>query len=150
MITYRKTTAADIESVMDIRLEMLREVNGLGKAAPFSGELVRAAREYFLHDDQTTVFAEEGNAVAGCASVCFVSIMPTFDHPAGRRAHLMNVYVRPRWRRRGIAREMVRQLVAEAKERGCTEISLDATESGRPLYQSLGFRDSEECMVMEL
>ena len=32
--------------------------------------------------------------------------------------------------------------------RGATEISLDATESGRALYIKCGFKDSDECMVL--
>ena len=71
--------------------------------------------------------------------------MPTFSHPTGKRAHLMNVYTKVEYRRHGIAREMVEILIDEAKSKGVTEISLDATESGRPLYESLWFRASDEC-----
>ena len=45
---------------------------------------------------------------------------------------------------------MVEILIDEAKENGVTEISLDATEMGRPLYESLGFKASDSCMVMDL
>ena len=45
---------------------------------------------------------------------------------------------------------MVEMLIEEARRRGVTEISLDATTSGRPLYRKLGFQDSEECMVLVL
>ena len=45
---------------------------------------------------------------------------------------------------------MVEILIDEAKGNGVTEISLDATEMGRPLYESLGFKTSDSCMVMDL
>ena len=77
-------------------------------------------------------------------------LMPTFSHPTGRRAHLMNVYTAPDYRGQGIAHRMVEMLIEEARRRGVTEISLDATTSGRPLYRKLGFQDSEECMVLVL
>ena len=60
----------------------------------------------------------------------------------------MNVYTHEDYRRRGVARRLVEMLMEEAKDRGVTEISLDATDSGRPLYESLGFKASDECMVL--
>ena len=78
----------------------------------------------------------------------YMTIMPTFSHPTGKRAHLMNVYTNSNYRRQGIARRMVTMLIDDAWGKGATEISLDATESGRPLYESLGFKDSKECMVL--
>ena len=60
----------------------------------------------------------------------------------------MNVYTRSEYRRQGIARKMVNMLIDETWKRGATEISLDATTMGRPLYESLGFTNSTEGMVL--
>ena len=60
----------------------------------------------------------------------------------------MNVYTRGEYRRQGIARKMVEMLIEKTWEKGATEISLDATAMGRPLYESMGFTDSTECMVL--
>lgn len=149
-LKYVVATKDDIEMLMDIRLEMLRVVNELPEDAPFSDELVRSSKEYFLNGNQTTVLALDGQKPVACASISYIEIMPTFDHPTGKRAHMMNVYTNGHYRRRGVSRELVNMLVNEAKEKGVTEISLDTTASGRPLYKELGFCASEECMVMSL
>ena len=62
----------------------------------------------------------------------------------------LNVYTEEHYRRRGIARHLVNMLIEDACVHGATEISLDATESGRPLYESVGFKASEECMVIDI
>ena len=147
---YRKATEQDIELLMDIRLEMLKKVNALAEDYEFSDELREYSRRYFLRGDHTTVIAVDNGTVIACASISYIDIMPTFAHPTGRRGHLMNVYTREAYRRHGTARRLVRMLIDDAEENGATEISLDATDSGRPLYESLGFRSSEECMTMTL
>lgn len=148
MIEFRIATAGDIDLMMSSRLEMLHVVNDLSGDYEFSDELIDYSREYFLNGDQTTVLALDGQTVIGCASMSYMTIMPTFSHPTGKRAHLMNVYTNSNYRRQGIARRMVTMLIDDAWGKGATEISLDATESGRPLYESLGFKDSKECMVL--
>ncbi len=140
----------DIDTLMEIRLTMLRQVNGMADSDTFSEELTEHSRRYFQEGDQTTALALEDGKPVACASISYIEIMPTFDHPTGRRAHLMNVYTDPAFRRRGIAQELCELLIEDAKKKGATEISLDATESGRPLYEALGFKASSECMVMTI
>ena len=62
----------------------------------------------------------------------------------------MNVHVEKEFRRKGIARRMIELLVDEAKERGVTEISLDATDDGRKLYEAIGWHKNSEAMVKNL
>ena len=147
-VEYKIATPDDMELMMSSRLEMLKVVNDLDYTYEYSDEIVKRSREYFEKGDHTTVLALDGKRVIGCASICFMYIMPTFDHPTGKRAHLMNVYTMKEWQRHGIAKKMVSMLIDEAWKRGVTEISLDTTEEGRPFYKSLGFAESAEGMVL--
>lgn len=47
----------------------------------------------------------------------------------------------PEHRGRGIASWLMQRALAEARERGLTTASLQATRAGAPLYERLGFRD---------
>lgn len=145
---YKIATKEDINLMMSSRLEMLKVVNDLPADYQYTDELIKESRDYFLNGDQTTVLAIDEGEVIGCASMSYMRIMPTFSHPTGRRAHLMNVYTRNEYRRQGIARRMCEMLIEDAWNRGATEISLDATKMGRPLYESLGFKATAEGMVM--
>jgi len=62
---------------------------------------------------------------------------------AGPYAYIMNVAVLPGYRRRGLAKAMIRRITALCRERGAVVISLDVRESNaaaRALYEKLGFR----------
>ena len=102
MINILKATNDDLDMVMSSRIEMLKVVNGLSEDISFDKEFIDSTREYFQNSFQTTVLAVD-NDVIGCATICYIKIMPTFDHPSGKRAHIMNVYTRYNYRRKGIA-----------------------------------------------
>ena len=147
-IEYRIASEKDIDLMMNSRLEMLKVVNGLDADFQFSEDFIHGSRVFFQKGDQTTILAlVEGNVI-GCATICYILLMPTFSHPTGKRAHLMNVYTSETYRRQGIAKKMVSMLIDDAWNHGATEISLDTTPSGHPFYENLGFIDSKECMVL--
>ncbi len=148
-ITVRKALADDMPELLAIRREMLAIVNGVPESG-ISDEIMRLSGEYFSGDGQTTALAYCGERLAGCATICWLTVMPTYSHPSGKRAHIMNVYTRAEFRRMGAARKMMAFLLDEARRRGATSITLDATESGRPLYEALDFHGSEEHMELIL
>jgi GNAT superfamily N-acetyltransferase len=60
--------------------------------------------------------------------------------PYGTRlAWIGMVLTRPEYRRQGFARELVEDLIARAESNKIRTLKLDATDDGRPLYESLGF-----------
>ncbi len=149
MINIIKANNSNIHIALKIRLEMLREVNNLSDNSAFSNDFIESILSYFSRQDQTTLLAlNDEKEVIGCATICYINILPTFSHQSGKRAHLMNVYTNKDYRRQGIAQKIIGQLIDEAKQKGVTEISLDATESGMPLYESCGFVKNKDGMLL--
>ena len=139
---YRYATTDDMNLMIRSRMDTLRDVNGLDTDYQFSEEFLETSREYFREGDQSTVLAIDNDRAVGCATMCYIDLMPTFDHPSGRRAHLMNVWTNKDYRRQGIAEKLVTMLIEEARGRGVSENRLEATEAGRPLYRKMGFKES--------
>lgn len=148
MVRIEKVNTELIPTALKMRREMLGVIFEHDEES-FEGEFSDRTEEFFKHGDQTTVLAFDGDAAVGCATICYMKLMPSFD-PSEKRAHIMNVYVRREYRRRGIAREMLNFVLDEAKRRGVSYVSLDATEQGKPLYKELGFGESLENMGINL
>ena len=72
------------------------------------------------------------------------------SHCFGLRFGFINaVFVRPQYRRRGIARELMSRAIDWAREQGCVRVRLRTSEEGRALYEGLGFGAGRE-MELEL
>ena len=56
------------------------------------------------------------------------------------------MYTAPEYRRQGIALHTLDLLVRDAKERGVSQITLEATDMGRALYEKYGFVKMEQEM----
>jgi GNAT superfamily N-acetyltransferase len=62
----------------------------------------------------------------------------------GRQALVVNVYTEQEYRRRGLARTLMLELMTWASTAGVDALILHAAPDGRPLYESLGFRQTNE------
>ena len=71
------------------------------------------------------------------------------DVVQGLEGLIMNVYIEPTWRRRGIAEAMMREILAWAPAHGIVRVSLHASDAGRPLYERLGFLPTNEMRFRE-
>lgn len=140
--TFRKATADDLELLVDTRITVLRAANRLDDDTDMS-DVLRASREYYskaLADGYHVAYLVlDGNKVIGTGGVSFFRVMPTYHNPGGCKAYIMNMYTAPEYRRQGIALHTLELLADEAKKRGVTAISLEATSMGRGLYERFGF-----------
>lgn len=149
-LVIRRADAEMEEAAISIRMACLRDVCGLPEGHVFPETFVNATREFLRTADQTTLLMMAGERPVACATLCYKTYIPTPGHPTGRRAHLMNVYTAPAYRRRGLAQRLLTMLHREAAKRGVTEITLDATDEGRRLYESMGYAASDEAMYLDI
>lgn len=150
-LTFKKATIDDIDILTETRTLVLRAANRLPDDTDMR-EVRQQSYEYYkkaLCDNShlaCLVFDEE--TFVGAGGVSFYQVMPTCHNPSGRKAYIMNMFTHPNYRRRGIAYKTLDLLVGAAKDRGITAISLEATESGRPLYEKYGFRKMNDEMEL--
>ena len=139
---YKRATIEDLDILTETRIEILRAANQLSQDVDMT-EVEEQSYEYYkraLYDGSHTAYLVfEENDFVGAGGISFFQVMPTYHNPTGRKAYIMNMYTRPEYRRKGIAYKTLDLLVKEAKDRGITAISLEATAMGRPLYEKYGF-----------
>ena len=139
---YKKATIDDLDMLVTTRIEVLRAANKLDEGVDMS-EVERQSKAYYskaLSDDTHTAYMVfDGDTFVGAGGVSYFKVMPTYHNPSGEKAYIMNMYTAPDHRRQGIAYKTLDLLVKDAKSRGITAISLEATDMGRPLYEKYGF-----------
>lgn len=144
MTEIREITA--LPTLMRWRAEVIRNVFGV-EPTP---RLLVANRQYYrrhVADGSHMAFvAGKAGEDYGCGAVCFTDELPSPDNPTGRCAYLMNIYVRPPFRNKGLAHMIVGRLVEEAKKRKCGKIYLETTSEGKQLYLSSGFVEMPDMM----
>jgi GNAT superfamily N-acetyltransferase len=90
--------------------------------------------------------AEEGVVVAG-AGVQIRTLLPRPETAVRREALVVNVYTQPAYRRHGLARRLMANILTWCREQGIERVALHASDMGRPLYESLGFTPSNEMVL---
>ncbi|MCB6609103.1 GNAT family N-acetyltransferase [[Clostridium] symbiosum] len=150
-LTYKKASLEDLELLTETRITVLRAANKLDDTVDMN-IVKEQSRDYYRHfladESHIAYLVYDGETFAGSGGISFFRVMPTFHNPDGRKAYIMNMYTAPEYRRKGIGRQTLGLLVAAAREKGITAISLEATDMGRPLYEKFGFIGMEHEMEL--
>ena len=94
--------------------------------------------------------AEEAGRVAGSAGLLILDWPSHPLHPTEcQRAYLLNVFVEPEFRKRGLAHELIERCLAEAHRRGIRVVTLHSSDAGRPVYEKFGFHPTSEMMYVD-
>jgi GNAT superfamily N-acetyltransferase len=141
--SIRKAGLEDLEELIRLRLELLHGTRGVER---FENEerLVEITRDYFARALPAGRFhawvAEAEDRLVACSGVMPFERLPLPGNMAGLEMHILNMYTEPAWRGQGIARALFSELMRFAREQGAGRVWLYATDDGRPLYESAGFK----------
>jgi ribosomal protein S18 acetylase RimI-like enzyme len=92
---------------------------------------------------------DAGKVVAGAGLLLLDWPPHPLDPRSTQRGYLLNVYVEPEYRRKKLASHLIEFALAEARRRKIRVVALHSTEEGRRLYESNGFRRTNEMFYVE-
>ncbi|MGN1397631.1 MAG: GNAT family N-acetyltransferase [Streptococcus gallolyticus] len=147
---FKKASLSDLEILVSTRVNVLRSANQLDLSVDMK-EVEKSSRLYYqeaLASDNHTAFLiyNDDDNVIGAGAVSYYQVMPTYHNLSGKKAYIMNMYVAPEHRRKGIATKLLDLLIADSKERGIDHITLETTQMGRKLYENYGFCQMQDEM----
>ena len=71
------------------------------------------------------------------------------DPACEHRGYMLNVFVEPEYRKRGLAHALVDLCLTEAHRRRVRVVALHSSDAARPVYESFGFRSTNEMFYVE-
>lgn len=140
MKIYR-ATLNDINDLIRLRIDYLNTEAPLSDAQVtlISGQLTDYFSKHLPTDGLIAVIASVNNDIAAAAFLAIGERPANLTFTNGKTATLLNVLTYPQYRRRGIATQVIKTIIDEAKQIGVSAIDLYATEKGKVLYEKLGF-----------
>lgn len=146
-LVFKKASIADIELLTESRIEVVRSVYELDDSVNTS-EIEKQSNDYYKehlpNGEHIAYLIFDNDTFIGTGGVSFYKVMPTCDNPTGRKAFVMNMYIRPQYRRKGIASHILELLLEDVRKEGVTYIGLEASEMGKPLYIKHGFTEPKD------
>lgn len=154
-VTVRAATPDDLDTVVELRVALVREHRDNPLYAQLRPDAQLQARRHFAAQlrapDEVIMLAEhEGEAVGILRCVQVAGIPLVFPALHG---YISSVYVRPEMRRHGVLRALFAEALEWCRARGLTEIRLhNAVENSaaNASWESLGFAAAEYLRVLHI
>lgn len=143
-VHIRRATARDIKEILPVWGELAHYHASLDPAFTPSPQWSREYSAYLRtlmgRDDALAVVAREGPEVIGYAVGRITTLPPFFEHRF--RGYIHDVFIRESFRRRGVGRRLVEEILEWFRTRGVTLVELTVAANNReaiPFWERLGF-----------
>jgi len=151
--SLRRATVADVEALVELRLELQRETVG-DESQMDCATLGEACHKYLaetLPAGRFVVFvAEAEGRIIATSGLSFVSRPPSARSYSQSEGYITNMYTVPAWRAHGIATALLNATMEYAKDQGARLVYLHTSDAGRPVYEKVGFAEYPRYMQRRL
>ena len=114
-------------------------------------ELESASKKYYLDHigkDLLNWGIRQDGHLAAIGSLCLFSRIPYQENLTGQEGYILNIFTSKKYRKQGMANQILDAIIDEAKKRGVRRLWLSSSDQGKPIYLNKGF--SEKANEMEL
>lgn len=137
-----KADLSNIDELIQLRIDYLTEDYG-GLTYIQTEKIRNQLPEYFRNhlNRDLFVYVVKSPEIISC---CFLLVSEKPANPnfiTGKTGTVMNVYTKPDFRRKGIAKKIMKFLISDAEKMGLDFIELKSTDDGYNLYKSVGFEE---------
>lgn len=146
MYHIRKATPKDLSVIVGYRVVMFQTFI----KESYDWKAVREFEiKYFQEKMRKNQFAAwvaeiaEG-AIIATAAVSFYETAPKPWNLESQYAFVSSMFTEPEYRRQGIGGRLLKEALAFSRSKGITHATLHASQSGKSLYESFGFKDTNE------
>ena len=149
MLTTRRATAEDAELITRHRVAMFADAKSATDSvlAEMGRHFDKWVRRMIAENKYAGWITSEGDRAIASAGLLILDWAPHFLDPQGeQRGYILNVFVEPEHRGQGIAKMLTTECMEEAKRRGIGVVALHASKKGQPVYERLGFTESNEML----
>ncbi|MDR1964860.1 MAG: GNAT family N-acetyltransferase [Planctomycetaceae bacterium] len=150
MINYRRADISDIETLVEFRFRFIRHYQP-DRITELNEEIETGIRHYYAETIPTGEcihwLAEFEDRTIGGGALSVRRYAPGLMLRNGMSAYIFNIYTDSDFRKQGVATEIVRRLITDAKQHGITRLELHATEMGCPVYKKLGFESPNQAYL---
>ncbi len=149
---FETAQKSDIPHLTQLRIDFLKVYHsGMSEETEKTLKTnITAFFEKHLNKDSVVFIARDDSAATPHGKIVSTAILNIIEKPAntsyihGRVGEVNSVYTIPEYRRRGIALQIIKNLVEYSKENQIDRVDLKATKMGAPVYLKAGFEITED------
>jgi GNAT superfamily N-acetyltransferase len=149
--TVRRATVKDAAVITAHRRAMFKEMRSASDAVldEMAARFTPWVEEKLTSGEYLGWFAvaQDGTIAVGAG----LWLMDWPAHVVGKgqwRGNILNVYTEPRFRRLGLARHLMDVAIEWCRAHNVDTVILHASDAGRPMYEAMGFRSTNEMRIV--